>query len=46
MSIIQDPFTYEKFEKVVLGVHGVRTVSELAITTSSRTCPTTNCWAS
>jgi ferredoxin--NADP+ reductase len=29
MSIIQDPYTYEKFEKVVL-VHGVRTVSELA----------------
>ena len=29
MSIIQDPYTYEKFEKVIL-VHGVRTVSELA----------------
>ena len=29
MSIIQDPYTYEKFEKVVL-VHGVRWVSELA----------------
>lgn len=29
MSIIQDPYTYEKFEKVVL-VHGVRLVSELA----------------
>ena len=29
MSIIQDPYTYEKFEKVVL-VHGVRYVSELA----------------
>ncbi|HIV71951.1 MAG TPA: ferredoxin--NADP reductase [Candidatus Aquabacterium excrementipullorum] len=29
MSIIQDPYTYEKFDKVVL-VHGVRTVSELA----------------
>jgi ferredoxin--NADP+ reductase len=29
MSIIQDPETYERFEKVVL-VHGVRLVSELA----------------
>lgn len=29
MSIIQDPYTYEKFEKVIL-VHGVRTASELA----------------
>ncbi|AQS50599.1 MAG TPA: ferredoxin--NADP reductase [Paenalcaligenes hominis] len=29
MSIIQDPDTYERFEKVVL-VHGVRYVSELA----------------
>src|SRR5438876_4504781 len=29
MSIIQDPETYERFEKVVL-VHGVRQVSELA----------------
>jgi ferredoxin--NADP+ reductase len=29
MSIIQDPYTYEKFDKVVL-VHGVRQVSELA----------------
>jgi ferredoxin--NADP+ reductase len=29
MSIIQDPYTYEKFDKVVL-VHGVRYVSELA----------------
>jgi ferredoxin--NADP+ reductase len=29
MSIIQDPDTYERFEKVVL-VHGVRQVSELA----------------
>lgn len=29
MSIIRDPDTYERFEKVVL-VHGVRTVSELA----------------
>ena len=29
MSIIQDPDTYEKFEKVIL-VHGVRLVSELA----------------
>jgi ferredoxin--NADP+ reductase len=29
MSIIQDPETYERFEKVVL-VHGVRHVSELA----------------
>lgn len=29
MSIIQDPETYEKFEKVVL-LHGVRFVSELA----------------
>ncbi|MGS1016255.1 ferredoxin--NADP reductase [Allosphingosinicella humi] len=29
MSIIQDPDTYEKFEKVVL-IHGVRTVAELA----------------
>lgn len=29
MSIIQDPDTYEKFEKVIL-VHGVRWVSELA----------------
>ncbi len=29
MSIIQDPYTYEKFEKVVL-VHGVRWTSELA----------------
>ncbi len=29
MSIIQDPYSYEKFEKVIL-VHGVRTVSELA----------------
>ena len=31
MSIIQDPYTYEKFEKVIL-VHGVRFVSELAYT--------------
>ena len=29
MSIIQDPYTYEKFDKVIL-VHGVRAVSELA----------------
>jgi ferredoxin--NADP+ reductase len=29
MSIIQDPDTYERFEKVVL-IHGVRRVSELA----------------
>ena len=29
MSIIQDPETYERFEKVVL-VHGVRTANELA----------------
>lgn len=29
MSIIQDPETYERFEKVVL-VHGVRTIKELA----------------
>jgi ferredoxin--NADP+ reductase len=29
MSIVQDPDTYERFEKVVL-VHGVRQVSELA----------------
>ncbi len=29
MSIIRDPETYERFERVVL-VHGVRTVSELA----------------
>ena len=29
MSIIQDPETYERFEKVIL-VHGVRLVSELA----------------
>ena len=29
ISIIQDPETYEKFEKVIL-IHGVRTVSELA----------------
>ena len=29
MSVIQDPETYERFEKVVL-IHGVRTVSELA----------------
>ncbi|KAI5916035.1 ferredoxin--NADP reductase [Thauera sp. 2A1] len=29
MSVIQDPETYEHFEKVIL-VHGVRTVSELA----------------
>lgn len=29
MSIVQDPETYEQFEKVVL-VHGVRTVAELA----------------
>ena len=29
MSVIQDPETYERFEKVVL-VHGVRIVSELA----------------
>jgi len=29
MSIIKDPETYEKFEKVIL-VHGVRQVSELA----------------
>jgi ferredoxin--NADP+ reductase len=31
MSIIRDPDTYERFEKVVL-VHGVRLVSELAYT--------------
>ncbi|NBD19483.1 ferredoxin--NADP reductase [Aquabacterium fontiphilum] len=29
MSIIQDPYTYEKFDKVIL-VHGVRWTSELA----------------
>ena len=29
LSIIQDPETYDRFEKVIL-VHGVRTVSELA----------------
>jgi len=29
MSIIRDPHTYERFEKVIL-VHGVRIVSELA----------------
>lgn len=29
MSVIKDPETYERFEKVIL-VHGVRTVSELA----------------
>jgi ferredoxin--NADP+ reductase len=29
ISLIQDPETYERFEKVVL-IHGVRTVSELA----------------
>ena len=29
LSLIQDPVSYERFEKVVL-VHGVRTVSELA----------------
>ncbi|MBD5805477.1 Ferredoxin--NADP reductase [Azoarcus sp. Aa7] len=29
MSVIQDPETYERFERVVL-IHGVRTVSELA----------------
>jgi ferredoxin/flavodoxin---NADP+ reductase len=29
ISVIQDPETYERFEKVVL-IHGVRTVSELA----------------
>jgi ferredoxin--NADP+ reductase len=29
MSVIQDPETYERFEKIIL-VHGVRTVSELA----------------
>src|SRR3546814_4512588 len=29
MSIIQDPETYERFERVVL-IHGVRRVSELA----------------
>lgn len=29
LSVIQDPETYERFEKVVL-IHGVRTVSELA----------------
>jgi ferredoxin--NADP+ reductase len=29
LSLIQDPETYERFEKVVL-IHGVRTVSELA----------------
>lgn len=31
MSVIQDPETYERFEKVVL-IHGVRHVSELAYT--------------
>ncbi|QDX79846.1 ferredoxin--NADP(+) reductase [Denitratisoma sp. DHT3] len=31
MSLIQDPETYERFEKIVL-FHGVRTVSELAYT--------------
>lgn len=29
MSVIQDPESYERFEKVIL-IHGVRTVSELA----------------
>lgn len=29
MSVIQDPETYERFERIVL-IHGVRTVSELA----------------
>ena len=31
MSIIQDPETYERFEKVVVA-HGVRQVSDLAYT--------------
>lgn len=31
MSLVQDPETYERFEKVVL-IHGVRRVSELAYT--------------
>jgi len=29
MSVIQDPETYDRFEKVIL-IHGVRTISELA----------------
>jgi ferredoxin--NADP+ reductase len=31
MSLIQDPETYERFEKVIL-IHGVRSTSELAYT--------------
>lgn len=36
MSIVRDPETYERFEKVVV-VHGVRTVSELAYADLLRT---------
>lgn len=36
MSIVRDPETYDKFEKVVV-VHGVRTVSELAYADLLRT---------
>ena len=35
MSIVRDPETYERFEKVVL-IHGVRLVSELAYETISK----------
>ncbi len=37
MSLIQDPDTYARFEKVVL-VHGVRTVSELAYSDFIENC--------
>lgn len=38
LSVIQDPETYERFEKVVL-VHGVRFVSELAYTVAGSLIP-------
>ena len=47
LSIIRDPETYERFEKIVL-VHGVRQVDELAyadlIATSCRTTSSSASW--
>jgi ferredoxin--NADP+ reductase len=45
LSIVRDPATYEKFEKVIL-VHGVRQVAELAYHDYlTRSCRTTSFWA-
>jgi ferredoxin/flavodoxin---NADP+ reductase len=45
LSIVKDPETYERFEKVVL-VHGVREVSELAYGVPAEELPATSSSAS